>query len=84
VSKKGDIDDILLEVELRPGCEDPKEEILNHLKDHLRARINLGFNVNVHPFGSRLRYEVRAYRFKDLRKLTRERGIERNERDRNA
>jgi phenylacetate-CoA ligase len=45
---------------------------VNHLKDQLRVRINLGFKVSVHPFGSLPRYEVKAKGFKDLRKLTRE------------
>ena len=74
VSKSGNIDDILLEIELRPGYEDKKEMVLNGLKDQLRIRLNLGFRFSIHPFGSLPRYEVKAKRFKDLRKLTREEG----------
>jgi phenylacetate-CoA ligase len=68
VSKKGDIDDILLKIELKPGCEGKQDEILQRLKDQLRVKTNLGYRMEVHPFGSLPRYEVKAKRFKDLRK----------------
>jgi len=68
VSKKGDIDDILLKVEIRPGYEDKKDEILVLLKDQLRVKTNLGYKMEVHPYGSLPRYEIKAKRFKDLRK----------------
>jgi phenylacetate-CoA ligase len=68
VSKKGDIDDILLEIEFNTGYEAKREEVLNRLKDFLRVKVNLGFRIVVHPFGSLPRYEVKSKRFKDLRK----------------
>ena len=68
VSKKGDIDDITLEVEFISEFDDRKEEILNRLKDQLRVRVNLGFKIKVCPCGSLPRYEVKAKRFRDLRK----------------
>ncbi|MCX8021180.1 MAG: hypothetical protein N2745_00195 [Syntrophorhabdaceae bacterium] len=68
VTKKGDIDDIMLKVEIRPGCEGDKEAILARLKDQLRVKTNLGYRIEVHPYGSLPRYEVKAKRFKDLRK----------------
>lgn len=68
VSKKGDIDDILLEIELLPQYVSGKEEVLGRLKDLLRVKVNLGFKIVVHPFGTLPRYEVKAKRFKDLRK----------------
>lgn len=68
VSKKGDIDDILLEIEMEPGREDRQEEVLARLKDQLRLKVNLGFRISVLPFGHVPRYEVKAKRFKDLRK----------------
>jgi phenylacetate-CoA ligase len=68
VSKKGDIDDILLKIELRPGKEKEEEHILFRLKDQLRVKTNLGYKIEVHPFGSLPRYEVKAKRFKDQRK----------------
>ncbi len=68
VSKKGDIDDILLEIELMPEYESRKEDVLNRLRDQLRVRVNLGFKIEFRSCGSLPRYEVKAKRFKDLRK----------------
>ncbi|MDD5204908.1 MAG: AMP-binding protein [Desulfobacterales bacterium] len=68
VSKKGETDDILLKVEVRPGCEGDQQSILNRLKDQLRLKTNLGYRIEVHPFGSLPKYELKAKRFKDLRK----------------
>ena len=68
VSKKGEIDDILLKVEVRPGCEGEQNTILTRLKDQLRLKTNLGYRLEVHPFGSLPKYELKAKRFKDLRK----------------
>jgi phenylacetate-CoA ligase len=68
VSKKGDIDDILLKIEIRPGKEKEEEHILFRLKDQLRVKTNLGYRIEVHPHGSLPRYEVKGKRFKDLRK----------------
>jgi phenylacetate-CoA ligase len=72
VSKKGDIDEILLEVEFRPESKSREEDVLGRLKDQLRVRVNLGFKINVHPYGSLPRYEMKAKRFKDLRKEKKE------------
>jgi phenylacetate-CoA ligase len=68
VSKRGDIDNILLKIEILPGKEGEQESILFRLKDQLRVKTNLGYQIEVHPFGSLPRYEVKAKRFKDLRK----------------
>jgi phenylacetate-CoA ligase len=68
VAKKGDIDDILLKVELLPGKEGDETNILAHLKDQLRLKTNLGYRLEVHPYGSLPRYDLKAKRFKDLRK----------------
>ncbi len=68
VSKRGDIDDILLKIEIKPECQGDKDGILLRLKDQLRVKTNLGYKMEVHPFGSLPRYEVKAKRFKDLRK----------------
>ena len=68
VSKKGDIDNILLKVEILPGKEADQEPILFRLKDQLRVKTNLGYKIEVHPHESLPRYEVKAKRFKDLRK----------------
>ena len=67
VTKKGDLDDITLKIEILPGEEGNRESILNQLKDQLRVKTNLGYNIEVHPSNSLPRYEVKAKRFKDLR-----------------
>jgi phenylacetate-CoA ligase len=68
VIKKGDLDDITLKVEFLPGEEGKRDGILGQLKDQLRLKTNLGYNIEVHPYNSLPRYEVKAKRFKDLRK----------------
>jgi phenylacetate-CoA ligase len=68
VIKKGDLDDITLKVEFLPGEEGRRDGILGQLKDQLRLKTNLGYNIEVHPYNSLPRYEVKAKRFKDLRK----------------
>jgi phenylacetate-CoA ligase len=68
VTKKGDLDDITLKIELLPDAEGNRESILTQLKDQLRLKTNLGYNIEIHPFQSLPRYEVKAKRFKDLRK----------------
>ncbi|MBW2345432.1 MAG: phenylacetate--CoA ligase family protein, partial [Deltaproteobacteria bacterium] len=68
VTKKGDTDDISLKVELHPEAEDLKEEVLAKLNDQLRLKTNLRYNISFHPYGSLPRYDVKAKRFKDLRK----------------
>ena len=67
VTKKGDIDDIALKIEIKPEHEGQKENILARLKDQLRVNTNLGYKIEVHPFNSLPRYDVKAKRFKDLR-----------------
>jgi phenylacetate-CoA ligase len=68
VTKKGDLDDIALKIEILPDEERNREAILVQLKDQLRLKTNLGYNIEVHPYGSLPRYEIKAKRFKDLRK----------------
>ncbi len=68
VTKKGDLDDLTLKIELMPEAEGRREAILAQLKDQLRLKTNLGSNIEIHPYQSLPRYEVKAKRFKDLRK----------------
>lgn len=68
VTKKEDLDDITLKVEILPDEERNRETILSQLKDQLRLKTNLGYNIEVHPCLSLPRYEIKAKRFKDLRK----------------
>jgi len=68
VQKKGDMDDITLKVELLPGRETAREGIEAQLRDQLRLKTNLGYHLEFHEYGALPRYEVKAKRFKDLRK----------------
>jgi phenylacetate-CoA ligase len=68
VKKRGDVDDITLKIEILEDVLSQKEEVLARLKDQLRLKTNLGYKIEVHPYGSLPRYEVKAKRFKDLRK----------------
>ena len=66
VDKQGDIDRIKLKVELMP--EASKQNIEPVLTDQLRLKTNLGYRIEYYDYGSLPRYEVKAKRFKDLRK----------------
>ncbi len=68
VYKKGDIDQVALKVELLPEAASQEEKVLHELNWQLRLKTNLAFKIEFHPFGSLPRYEVKARRFKDLRK----------------
>jgi len=68
VDKVGDIDRITLKVELVPEYSQRRQEIEPRLKDQLRLKTNLGYVLEFHKMGTLPRYEVKAKRFKDLRK----------------
>ena len=68
VDKVGDIDRITLKVEILGGRESDRPRIEIQLKDHLRLKTNLGYGLEFHRYGTLPRYEVKAKRFKDLRK----------------
>lgn len=68
VDKLGDIDRIKLKVELVPGAEERAAEIEARLKDQLRLKTNLAYRIEFYDYGRLPRYEVKARRFKDLRK----------------
>lgn len=68
VDKVGDIDRITLKVEIMSGHEGRRREIEATLKDQLRLKTNLGYVLEFHDYGTLPRYEVKARRFKDLRK----------------
>jgi phenylacetate-CoA ligase len=67
VDKKGDVDQISLKVETRQGAA-RTPEIEERLKTELRLKTNLGYKISFHNHGELTRYEVKAKRFKDLRK----------------
>jgi phenylacetate-CoA ligase len=68
VDKIGDIDRITLKVELELGRENQRVAIENQLKDQLRLKTNLGYVLEFCDYGTLPRYDVKAKRFKDLRK----------------
>lgn len=68
VDKVGDVDRIALKVELMPDAESRREEIEGQLVDQLRNKTNLRYNLSFHEYETLPRYEVKAKRFKDLRK----------------
>jgi phenylacetate-CoA ligase len=72
VDKKEDIDQITLKVELMPNSRDKEDLIRIQLKDQLRLKTNLGYIIELHDYGTLPRHEVKAKRFKDLRKNKKE------------
>ncbi len=67
VTKKGDIDDISIKVEIRPEAKKTEEQIRNILTDQLRVTTNLGYNIECCEFGSLPRSQAKTRRFQDLR-----------------
>jgi phenylacetate-CoA ligase len=67
IVKKGDIDDITLKVELKPGNEGSIDAVKENLAGSLRLHTNLGYNIEFHDYGTLPRYDVKAKRFRDLR-----------------
>jgi phenylacetate-CoA ligase len=67
VEKRGDIDHISIKVELAAEGLSPSD-LEARLRTELRLKTNLGYDIDVHPYGTLPRYEVKAKRFKDLRK----------------
>ena len=68
VDKDGDIDRITLKVEIVKGREGERKQIEARLKDQLRLKTNLGYILEFHDYGTLPRDDVKAKRFKDLRK----------------
>jgi phenylacetate-CoA ligase len=68
ITRKGDLDDIVLKVELKPGLEGKQGVVGARLADQLRLKTNLRYNLEFHPYGSLPRYALKARRFKDRRK----------------
>lgn len=69
VAREGDNERITLKVELKPETGADQGGLLGRLKDELRLKTNLGYAIEVHDYGRLPRYEGKARRFKDLRKL---------------
>jgi phenylacetate-CoA ligase len=67
VTKKGDIDDILLKVEIVPEYAKDEDSIRTVLVDQLRLKTNLGYKIEFHEYGSLPRSQTKSRRFQDLR-----------------
>jgi phenylacetate-CoA ligase len=67
VTKKGDIDDIAIKVEIRPDCGKDEAAIRAILTDQLRVKTNLGYNIECCAFGSLPRSQAKTRRFQDQR-----------------
>jgi len=68
VEKQGDTEQITLKVELLPEAQGTRESVEAHLVDQLRLITNLRYTLEFHEYRSLPRYEVKAKRFKDLRR----------------
>jgi len=68
VQKRGDMDYITLKVEVEDPAMSDSKALLDGLKTELRVKTNLGYNIELFEPGALPRYEVKAKRFKDLRK----------------
>jgi len=68
VVKDGDTDRITLRVEVLPDAEDQCQLIETELVDQLRLKTNLRYDIEICGCETLPRYEVKAKRFKDLRK----------------
>ncbi|WP_028321334.1 phenylacetate--CoA ligase family protein [Desulfatiglans anilini] len=68
VDKVGDSDRISLKVELLPEARGNRKAVEAALVDQLRLKTNLRYDLEFNDYGQLPRYEVKAKRFKDLRK----------------
>jgi phenylacetate-CoA ligase len=67
VTKKGDIDDISIKVEIRPDCGKDEAAVRTILTDQLRVKTNLGYKIECCEFGSLPRSQAKTRRFQDMR-----------------
>jgi phenylacetate-CoA ligase len=67
VTKKGDIDDISLKVEVLPDFKNNISDVEQRLVQQLRVKTGLRYNLEFHDYGTLPRYAIKARRFKDLR-----------------
>jgi phenylacetate-CoA ligase len=68
VEKTGDVEKITLKVELMTDSTDQRQSIESELTDQLRLKTNLRYDIKFYDYGVLPRYEVKAKRFKDMRK----------------
>jgi phenylacetate-CoA ligase len=70
VTREGDLDQMVLKVELMPEAKNRWEEIRERLANLLRHKTNLGYRIECYAYGELPRYDVKARRFKDLRAMS--------------
>ncbi|MHC4074110.1 MAG: phenylacetate--CoA ligase family protein [Planctomycetota bacterium] len=68
VDSVGHMDRITLKVELAPEAQENKQLLETKLKDRLRVKTNIRYDLEFHQYGTLSRYQVKAKRFTDLRK----------------
>ena len=68
VDKVGDVDRIKLRVEVLAEAQDQCQLVEDELADQLRLKTNLRYDIEICGCETLPRYEVKAKRFKDLRK----------------
>ncbi len=68
VEKVGDSEKITLKVELAQDAQSRQKAIEDELVDQLRIKTNLRYELIFFDYGALPRYEIKAKRFKDLRK----------------
>jgi len=68
VEKTGDAEKITLKIELMPDSTEQRQSIESELTDQLRLKTNLRYDLIFCDYGTLERYEVKAKRFKDMRK----------------
>jgi phenylacetate-CoA ligase len=68
VTKRGDIDDIALKVEVRPDFKNDVKAIEDRLTNQLRLKVGLRFVLEFHEYGTLPRFALKSRRFLDLRK----------------
>ncbi len=67
VTKKGDIDDIALKVELLPEHKKELKQVEERLINQLRLKTNLRYDLEFHEYGDLPRASLKSRRFLDLR-----------------
>jgi phenylacetate-CoA ligase len=67
VTKKGDMDEITLRVEVLSPYIQNIQPIKSKLSDQLRIKTNLAYKIEFYDHGTLPRYDIKAKRFKDLR-----------------
>jgi phenylacetate-CoA ligase len=72
VDRVGHTDQIKLKVEVLPEAQDQCQLVESKLADQLRLKTNLRYDIEICGCETLPRYEVKAKRFKDLRKKSKE------------